>query len=101
MQYEYLKKLAQEFRLANDTELANKFLLVISAVTGSENPKSDLSYSFIMRGLRRNKSDKLSQFMKEYKKAFDEAYIEEIEDLEEAALMQAMQKIDLKEEDYS
>lgn len=100
MIYKQLKRLAQDFKLANEQSLTSVTLLAIAAITGNTDIKADISYSSIMRGLRANKSSKLKPFMIEFKKAFDNAYVADLEDIETIALMQAMQKVDLKEEDY-
>jgi len=86
-----LRKLAKESRMAGCDRLANKALIALAKETGLATPQSDLSYSYIMRKLRKGDPEKLHKFMAAFKAAFDKAFIEEIEDPDNAALMEAMQ----------
>lgn len=58
--------------------------------------QEELSYSFIMRYLNKNDKDKLEIFMKSFKKSFDEANIDNLEDADKIALMSAMKEINYK-----
>lgn len=58
--------------------------------------QEELSYSFIMRYLNKNDKDKLEIFMKTFKKSFDEANIDNLEDADKIALMSAMKEINYK-----
>jgi len=60
--------------------------------------QEELSYSAIMRDLNKNDKDKLELFMKSFKKAFDEANIENLENADKIALMVAMKAINYKAE---
>jgi hypothetical protein len=55
--------------------------------------EKELSYSAIMRDLNKNDKDKLELFMKQFKKSFDEAIIEDLEDPDKIALISAMKAI--------
>lgn len=57
---------------------------------------NDFSYSAIMRHLRKNNPELVSDFMKSFKRAFDAALNEELPDFEQLALMEAAKSINLK-----
>jgi hypothetical protein len=82
-----------------DKELTQMALVVYAAITDTEKPNVDLSYSYIMRQLRKQDKNKQYKFQKEYKETFDKALFEEIENPEELALLAGMAAIDYKDED--
>lgn len=96
-----LRSLAQDFRLAGDSEMANKAILAMSAMSGNEEITADISYSYLLRELRKNNPEKLKEFMKCFKDAFDRAYVAELDDVEEAALLEAIQKCNIKINDLN
>lgn len=51
------------------------------------------TYSAIIRKLKKEMPEKVEPFMKAFKKAFDQAYLEELPDLESTALLQALFEI--------
>lgn len=51
------------------------------------------TYSAAMRDLRKNNPDKVKNFMKAFKEAFDAANVEKLDDVESIALLQALQSI--------
>lgn len=51
-----------------------------------------MTYSEILRKLKKDKSKKIEDFRKDFKKAFDEAYCLEVEDLEATALFAVLQE---------
>ena len=53
----------------------------------------DISYSSIMRKLRKSDKDKCLAFQKAFKKSFDEAYSKGIEQTEKVALLAALKSI--------
>jgi hypothetical protein len=55
--------------------------------------QEELSYSAIMRDLNKNNKDELELFMKQFKKSFDEAIIEDLENPDKIALISAMKAI--------
>lgn len=90
-----LRRLAKDFRLNGDDALAKQTLKVLAAETGNEETQADLSYSHIMRTLRKGDKEKLREFQRTFKDAFDAAFDEGMEEESEAvALMEATQKID-------
>jgi len=91
-----IRKLAKRLREENKHDLCDA-LIARTASKNSISPRSDLSYSFVMRQLRQNgDDDRVKAFQSAYKEAFDEAYIENIDDIDEAALLQAMQVAKIK-----
>lgn len=57
--------------------------------------KGDFSYSAVMRKIRKEHPEKIKVFMKAFKDAFDTAQDQNIEGLEQTALMQAVKSIGL------
>jgi hypothetical protein len=55
----------------------------------------DFSYSYIVRELNKNNRDLAINFIKSFKKIFDEAYLSDIENFDKAALMETMQENDI------
>lgn len=88
------RKLARLYRMSGRQDLADKVLILIAKETDGVTPKSDLSYSAIMRDLHKDDTDKMLVFMKAFKEAFDEAYIEGEDDPDKTALMQARGEAD-------
>lgn len=90
-----LIKLAQEKRLAG-LDVSEELLLIAIATDGIS-PRSDLTYSYVMRELRRKADEEVvRKFMKEFKAAFEEALDESVNNPEQAALMQALKEIDVE-----
>ena len=56
----------------------------------------DFSYSAVMRHVRKNSPNKLKQFMKTFKEAFDIGMEDNIPDIEQVALMEAIKTIGLE-----
>lgn len=94
-----LASICKELKLLGDKELTQMALIAYAAITDTEKPNVDLSYSYIMRQLRKGDKDKLYKFQKEYKDTFDKALFEDIENPEEIALLSGMAAIDYKDED--
>lgn len=91
--------ICKELKLLGDKELTQIALIAYAAMTDTEKPNVDLSYSYIMRQLRKQDKEKQYKFQKEYKDTFDRTLFEEIENPEEIALLAAMAAIDYKDED--
>jgi len=95
MNYELkLRKIAKQLKDKSQHELSDKVLCALAALTDSIEPKANLSYSYIMRDLRKNHPDKVSKFQKIYKYYFDKALSEDMEDFEEIALMHAVEELE-------
>lgn len=52
-----------------------------------------ISYSAALRDIRKNHPDRLKEFLKEYKEAFDQAREQELSQPEMVALTQALLKL--------
>ena len=78
--------------------LRHCFLFALAEEDHSKSPKTDLSYSYVMRKLRQDGNDKVTrEFQQVFKEAFDRAIMEELESPEDSALMMAMQEIGFKD----
>jgi len=92
-----LRYLSRELKLAGENELASKVSCAISALAGTEHPKTEYSYSFIMRKLRKGNEEDRSEFQKIFKQTFDQAMSEDLEDPEQIALLAAIKAINFEE----
>lgn len=91
---EALRHIAREMKLAGEDKLASKISCAISAIAGTENPKTEYSYSSIMRDLRKGDDERRLKFQHIFKKTFDDALDNELENPEQIALMTAIKSID-------
>jgi len=57
--------------------------------------KDDFSYSAIMRRVRKQHPDKIKTFMRVFKEAFDMGQDQKLDELEQAALLQAIKSVGL------
>jgi hypothetical protein len=96
MKFKNLIKLCQDLKLAGEHDLADKLSCALSALAQSKRPRHDLSYSYVMRELRNKHKDKVKLFQTTFKKSFDEALFENMEDPDQVALLSALQTIDIK-----
>lgn len=95
-----LASICKDLKLLGDRDLINKALCAYAAITDIENPRVDLSYSYIMRKLRKGDDDIRLKFQRVFKEAFDKALEEDLEEPAEIALMIAIKVIDFKDDDY-
>ena len=98
-----LKKIAKELRLAGADQICQKVMIAITDLEETPDSYADLSYSFLMRELRKDDKDKAAEFQEAYKEAFDEAYLSgmPINQMDQMAFMQAMKECDIDPEDAS
>lgn len=96
-----LASICKDLRLLGEAELTKDALFAYAAITDTENPRADLSYSYVMRKLRKGDDDRRLKFQRAFKEAFDRALYEDVEEPAEIALMVAMKAIDFKDEDAS
>ena len=94
-----LAEVCKNLRMLGDNELAEEALCAYAALTDTEDPHVDLSYSYIMRKLRKGDKDRCRQFQEVFKKSFDEGLFEGLEDPVNIALMAALESIDFRRED--
>lgn len=91
-----LAVICKDLKLAGEHILADKISCVLSALAGTKHPRHDLSYSYVMRELRKKHEDKVLDFQKTFKKTFEDALDAEMEGPEQVALLAALKKIDVE-----
>jgi site-specific recombinase len=94
----FLRNLAKDANLHKNEKIKSTALYAIAELTGDLNTKADLSYSSIMRDLK-DKPEERKLFMETFKKAFDDAFINELDNPEEIALFAAMKEMSDKKKD--
>ncbi len=92
-----LAHICKDLRLLGDKDLTKKALLAYASATDTERPRVDLSYSYVMRQLRKGDDERKLKFQKAFKEAFDEALYSDIEEPAAVALMVGMKVIDFKD----
>lgn len=81
----------------DNKNILEKICYALSVLSGSKSPKPHLTYSHVMRELRKNApKEEMRKFQIEFKKSFDEALYEGLENPEDVALMAALQVIDIE-----
>jgi len=91
-----LRHLCQDLALAGERDMADKVLCAIAAISSAENPQAHLSYSYVMRDLRKKHKDKVLQFQTVFKNTFDKAKGKGMDNSEEVALLAGLKKIDVE-----
>jgi hypothetical protein len=92
-----ISAVAKDLRLAGEQDLADKLLCALAALTDAKQPKADLSYTYVMRELRKNCPENVDKFQIAFKQAFEQAIDENLEDPEQIALMEAMDAVEFKD----
>jgi len=90
-----IKDSIRELSDAGDYKLSSDLLCALAAITDTISPRADLTYSSTMRILRQKHKDSVKEFQVVFKNAFEEALDNEIEEPEQVALLEAIQKIDV------
>jgi hypothetical protein len=93
--------ICKDLRILGDKELLDMALCAFSSVSGIEHPRVDLSYSYLMRKLRKGDPERRLEFQRVFKDSFEEALEEDLEEPESVALVAAMKVIDFKESEYA
>jgi len=96
-----LASICKDLRLLGEAKLTKEALYAYAAITDTDNPRADLSYSYVMRKLRKGDDDLRLKFQTVFKDAFDRALLEDVEEPAEIALMVAMKAINFKDNDAS
>ncbi len=96
-----LASICKDLRLLGEAELTKDALYAYAAITDTEHPRADLSYSYVMRQLRKGDDERRLKFQKVFKESFDRALYEDLEEPADIALMVAMKAINFKDEDAS
>ena len=86
-----LIKVCRDLKLLGEHEMADIVNCAISALANSKHPRHDLSYSYVMRELRKKHPKKVEIFQKNFKQTFDEALSSGLDNAEELALMSALE----------
>jgi hypothetical protein len=94
-----LAAICKDLRVIGEVKLTQDALHVFSALTNTDNLRPDLSYSYIMRELRKGDDKRRLKFQQSFKEAFDNALYEDLEEPAEIALTVAIKAIDFKDED--
>lgn len=92
-------KIRKSIRLlseAGEKDLASDLLCALAALTDAAMPRSDLTYSSVMRELRQNHKDSVKDFQVEFKKAFEDALDEDLDDPDQVAMLHTLKKLDLE-----
>lgn len=92
-----LRRFARDFKLFGEDDLAEKISCAISAIAGTEDPKTEYSYSYIMRKLRKGDDERRLEFQRVFKDAFDQAMDEDLFEPEQIALLAAIKQIEFSE----
>ena len=85
--------ICKDLRELGDEDLLHKGMCAYAAMTDVEKPNVDLSYSYLMRKLRKGDDDKRIKFQKAFKDAFDKALYEDLDEPSEVALVAALKEI--------
>lgn len=94
-----LASICKDLKILGDKDLTKKALQAYAAATDTERPRVDLSYSYIMRQLRKGNDERKLKFQKAFKKAFDEALYSDVDEPAAVALMVGIRAIDFKEDE--
>jgi hypothetical protein len=89
-----LVSLSKELMVIGEIEMSEMLLSVAKA----DSTNANLSYSYVMRELRHNHPKKLKEFMVTFKKSFDDAILNDLEEPDNIALMAAIKAVDYKDE---
>jgi hypothetical protein len=93
-----LRGIARQLKLIGENDLCGRVLCVLGEEEEPE--KADLSYSYVMRELRQTDDpERLHKFMVVFKKAFDAAFVKDIDEPANVALMQAMKAVGFEDDD--
>lgn len=91
-----LKIAIQKLGEIEEFDLQNDLLCAYAALTDSENPRVDLTYSSVMRVIRKENPDLVPEFERAFQLAFYDALDNYIPNPENAALMQVIQELNLE-----
>ena len=86
-----LINICRELKSLGDNEMADKVLCAYAAISDTEKPRVDLSYSYIMRKLRKdNTPEQVRSFQKAFKTAFEKALDADLDEPDNIALTSAL-----------
>lgn len=87
-----LQEVCRQLKSVGEDELVDRVLCAYAAVTGSESPRVDLSYSYVMRKLRNTAPDQVRSFQVAFKRAFDDALDQDLDEPANIALTSALKE---------
>jgi CRISPR/Cas system CSM-associated protein Csm2 small subunit len=94
-----IKKLGQickDIKELEDASLLDKALCAYAAISNKDKTNIELSYTSVMRELRKNQTQNVRKFQEKFKEVFEKALDEDLEDPEEIALTSALKYIHWK-----
>jgi hypothetical protein len=94
-----LASICKDLRLLGDKSLTNQAITAYAALTDVENPRPDLSYTYVLRKLRKGDDKRRLKFQKAFKAAFDKALYSDVDEPAAIALTVAIKAIDYDDED--
>jgi len=92
-------KIRKSIRLlseAGEQAMVSDLLCALAALTDTEMPRADLTYSSTMRELRQHHDGSVKNFQIAFKDAFEEALDAGLDCPEQVALMQSLQELDVE-----
>lgn len=89
---EDLQEVCRQLKSIGEAEMADKVLCAYAAVTGTESPRIDLSYSYVMRKLRNQYPDQVKSFQVAFKRAFEDALDQDMQEPANVALTSALEE---------
>jgi len=87
-----LQEVCRQLKLVGEHDMADKVLCAYAAVTDVESPRVDLSYSYVMRELRKEFPDQVKPFQIAFKRAFDDALDQDLDEPANIALTSAIKE---------
>lgn len=94
-----LASICKDLRLLGDIDLTHQAITAYAALTDVEDPRPDLSYTHILRKLRKGDDERRLKFQKVFKAAFDKALYADVEEPAAIALTVAIKAIDYNDEE--
>jgi len=94
-----LAGICKDLKLLGDRSLTKSALCAYAAIADVDDPHVDLSYTYVMRELRKGDKEKRMLFQQVFKKAFDESLYADLEEPAAVALMVALKAIDFNDDE--
>lgn len=91
-----LGSICKNIKELEDDSLLDKALCVYAAISNKDKTNVELSYTSVMRELRKNQNQNVRKFQEKFKDLFDRALDEDLENPEEIALTGALKHIHWK-----
>jgi hypothetical protein len=88
-----LAKICKEIKELDDKSLLDKSVCAYAAISNKDKTNVDLSYTSVLRDLRKSKKEDVRPFQEKFKEVFEQALDEDLENPEEIALTAALKHI--------